>query len=186
MHDIEPYFLWRDLYIGSEDNKCPFFGVINNEFSYSNKVYNYYIHPQWDSFDSITLYMKLLFVDYEEGYCIMEMIGEWNDAIENDIMYLKREVVDPLIKQGVHKFVLLNEYVFNFHGSENDYYDEWYEDVKDEGGWICMINCLDHVVDEMKRAQLQFFVHFGSKFNNINWRKMNPMILYETILQKIG
>lgn len=79
MHDIEPYFLWRDLYITAEDERSLFYGTVNNEFSYSNKVYNFYIHPQWDAFDSTTLYMKLLFVDYDEGYCIMEMIGEWND-----------------------------------------------------------------------------------------------------------
>ncbi|MFN8281044.1 MAG: hypothetical protein U0V49_12270 [Saprospiraceae bacterium] len=181
MHDIEPYFLWRDLYITAEDERSLFYGTVNNEFSYSNKVYNFYIHPQWDAFDSTTLYMKLLFVDYDEGYCIMEMIGEWNDIIENDIMYLKREVVDHLIKQGIRKFILLNEYVFNFHGQDNDYYEEWKDDICDDGGWICMINCLPHVEEEMRRCQLQYAVSFGSKFNDINWRKMNPMILYENI-----
>ncbi len=27
--------------------------------------------------------------DYQEQYMIIELIGEWNDAIENDIMSLK-------------------------------------------------------------------------------------------------
>ncbi len=185
MHDIEPYFLWRDLYVSSEDERSPFYGFVNNEFAYSNKIYNYYIHPQWDSFDSVTLYAKLLFVDYEEGYCVLEMIGEWNDCIENDIMYLKREVIDPLIKEGVTKFILLCEYVFNFHGQDTDYYEEWFEDIKDDGGWISMVNTLDHVAEELKRCQLKYFIHYGKKFNDIHWRKMNPMMLYENILQKL-
>ena len=30
--------------------------------------------------------MKVLMADYDEKYAIIELIGEWNDAIENDIM----------------------------------------------------------------------------------------------------
>jgi hypothetical protein len=30
----------------------------------------------------------VLLADYEEKYAVIEMIGEWNDAIENDIMEL--------------------------------------------------------------------------------------------------
>ena len=92
MQDIEPFFRWRDQYITSEDMRSPFYGTQNSEFQYTNAIYNYYIHPQWDFFGSPTLYMKLLFVEYEEGYAILEFIGEWNDCISNDIMYLKRDV----------------------------------------------------------------------------------------------
>ncbi len=42
---------------------------------------------------SETLYLKILFVDYDERYAIIELIGEWNDAINNDIMLLKRDIV---------------------------------------------------------------------------------------------
>ncbi len=52
-------------------------------------IYNYYIHPQWDDFGSRTLYLKVLLADYDEQYVIIELFGEWNDAIENDIMNLK-------------------------------------------------------------------------------------------------
>ena len=38
--------------------------------------------------------LKVIYADYELGYAIIEMIGEWNDAIENDIMTLKRDVID--------------------------------------------------------------------------------------------
>ncbi|MEP7195464.1 MAG: hypothetical protein ABI851_03030 [Saprospiraceae bacterium] len=185
MHDIEPYYLWQDTYISSEDERSPFYGSINDEFRYTNKIYNYYIHPQWDSFDSTTLYLKLLFADYEEKFVIIELIGEWNDCIENDIMYLKREVIDPLIKEGINKYILLVENVFNFHGSDSDYYEEWKEEISEDDGWICMVNVLDHVFEEMKRCQLHFFMNFGKNFNDILWQKTTPTLLYELVSQRI-
>ncbi|MCC6815663.1 MAG: hypothetical protein IT267_04570 [Saprospiraceae bacterium] len=185
MHDIEPYYHWRDLYISADDENSPFYGMINNEFSYSNKVYNYYIHPQWDSFDSTTLYLKVLYCDYDDGYCIIEFIGEWNDIIENDIMYLKREVVDKMLNFKINKYILICENVYNFHGQDTDYYEEWIDDIQDNNGWICLVNTLPHVEEELKRCRLQNYLHFGKQFNDLNWRKMNPMLIYETIEQKI-
>jgi hypothetical protein len=181
MHDIEPYHRWRDYYIASEDEQSPFFEREYDEFNYTHKVYNYYIHPQWDDFGSDTLYTKLLFADYDEGYAILEFIGEWNDCIHNDIMYLKRDIIDKLVKEGIYKYILIAENVFNFHGAEDDYYAEWYEDVSDEGGWICMLNTLDHVTDEMKSSSLQFYINFGDAFAHLNWRPHQP----KTVLQMV-
>ena len=65
MQDIEPYYQWRELYIASEDELSPFHGVVYSEFEFSNTVYNYFIHPQWDDFGSNTLYLKIIFVDYD-------------------------------------------------------------------------------------------------------------------------
>ena len=181
MHDIEPYHRWRDYYIASEDELSPFFGQKSDEFYYTNKVYNYFIHPQWDDFGSDTLYMKLLFADYDDHYAIIELIGEWNDCLHNDIMYLKRDVIDPLFKQGIYKYILIGENVLNFHGSDDEYYAEWYEDVRDEQGWICILNTLDHVTDEMKATRLQYFINFGDAFSGVNWRPHLP----KTVLQMV-
>ena len=104
MHDIEPYYHWRDNYVASEDEQSPFHGVEYSEFSFSNKIYNYLIHPQWESFGSPTLYLKVIYADYDEHYAIIEFIGEWNDCISNDIMHLKRNVIDPMIGCGIYKF----------------------------------------------------------------------------------
>ena len=90
MHHVEPFYDWRNYYIASEDSNSPFFENQYSEFNFENTVYNFYIHPQWDSIGSSTLFTKALYVDYEEGYSILEFIGEWNDAIENDVMTLKR------------------------------------------------------------------------------------------------
>ena len=88
MHTIEPFYNWRHIYVSEEDQRSPFYGRQYSEFEYSQTVYNYYIHPQWDDFGSKTLYLKILIADYEEKYAIIEMLGEWNDAIENDMCLL--------------------------------------------------------------------------------------------------
>jgi hypothetical protein len=186
MHDIEPHYKWRDDYIASEDKRSPFYGRSYDEFRFTNRIYNYYIHPQWDDFGSNTLYLKVLFADYSEGYAILELIGEWNDCIDNDIMYLKREVIDRMMKCRIFKFILICENVLNFHSSDDCYYEEWYEDIKDEDGWICLVNTLEHVSAEMKDSHLQYFLNFGAKFNDLDWRPHPPktvFLLVEAIVQ---
>ena len=137
MHDIEPYFQWRDAYVASEDERSPLYGRIYDEFYFTNTIYNYYIHPQWDEFGSSTLYLKILYTDYDLGYAILELIGEWNDCIYNDIMMLRREITDLLQKEGISKFILVAENVLNYHaGEDNCYYEEWYDEVADGEGDI--------------------------------------------------
>ncbi|HMO41274.1 MAG TPA: hypothetical protein PKC76_18055 [Saprospiraceae bacterium] len=181
MHDIEPYHRWRDYYVSAEDPDSPFFGRRYDEFYYTNKVYNYFIHPQWDDFGSDTLYLKVLFADYEEGFTIIEMIGEWNDCLHNDIMFLKRDVIDAFIEKGVHKYILICENVLNFHGSDDAYYEEWYEDISDAGGWICVLNTLTHVSDEMRATRLQYFINFGDYFEEVNWRPHTPQRVFRMV-----
>lgn len=186
MHDIEPYFKWRDKYIASEDKRSPFYGRTYSEFQFTQKVYNYYIHPQWDAFGSPTLYLKILFTDYDEGYTIIELIGEWNDCLTNDVMYLKREVVDLLTPHGINKYVLICDNVLNFHGSDDCYYEEWYDDIKDAGGWIVFLNTLDHVEDEMQSMMIQNYAHFGDYFNGVNWRPLTPKAIHFAIEELIS
>ena len=113
MHEIEPYFQWRHLYMAEEDPRSIFYGRAYSEFEFSTTVYNYYIHPQWDDFGSRTLFVKVIMADYEEGYAVIELIGEWNDAIENDVMTLKREVIDKLEAHGIYKFIDY-DYEYNY------------------------------------------------------------------------
>jgi len=123
MHLVEPYYHWRSLYIASEDDASPFYGRDYSEFEFGNRIYNFYIHPQWDFIGSPTLYLKILYADYDMGFCIIEMIGEWNDTIENDIMILKRDIVDQLVGMGLDKFLIIGENILNFHGSDDCYYE---------------------------------------------------------------
>jgi hypothetical protein len=103
MHDIEPHYQWRDKYTSDDDDRSPFHGTEHSEFEFSNAVYDHVIHPQWDSFGSTTLYMKVIFADYDDGYVIIELIGEWNDLLHNDIMVLKRDIIEELMAQGVQQ-----------------------------------------------------------------------------------
>ncbi|MEM1219697.1 MAG: hypothetical protein AAGH79_12340 [Bacteroidota bacterium] len=181
MHDIEPHYQWRDKYIASEDSRSPFYQRQYNEFQFTQKIYNYYIHPQWDAFGSPTLYSKILFTDYDEGYTIIELLGEWNDALQNDIMFLKRNIIDQLAGHRVNKFLIICDNVLNFHGSDDCYYEEWYEDVRDEDGWICFANLLDHVEDEMRITNIHHFINLGGLFNQLSWRTQKPQNLFLAI-----
>ena len=137
----------------------PFFEREYSEFEFTNSIYDYYIHPQWDSIGSPTLFLKILMVDYDAAYAIIELIGEWNDAIENDIMILKRDIIDVLIEQGVNQFILIGENVLNFHYSDDCYYEEWFDDVED--GWIAMVNFHDHVIREFERIHIDHYFVMG-------------------------
>ncbi len=181
MHDIEPFYMWRDDYIASEDRNSPFFKRENSEFFFENKIYNYYIHPQWDPFGSPTLYTKILYADYDEGYAIMEMMGEWNDCLQNDIMFLKRNLAEPMMEKGIHRFVLLCENVLNFHADDDCYYEEWNEELMEEGGWVALINTLKHVEEEMMTCHLDYFMSFGHPLNDMNWRKLKPEQLLKLV-----
>ncbi|MCB0738126.1 MAG: hypothetical protein KDC92_11485, partial [Bacteroidetes bacterium] len=80
MHDLEPFYHWRDIYTAENDPDSPFYQREHSEIYYTHAIYNHVIHPQWDEFGSSTLYTKQLFADYDNGFAIFEMMGEWNDA----------------------------------------------------------------------------------------------------------
>ena len=174
MHDIEPHYLWRDAYVSADDERSPHYGRIYDEFKYTNKIYNYFIHPQWDEFGSPTLYGKIVFVDYSEQLAIIELIGEWNDCLGNDVMFFKQNIIDPLVNEGVQKFIVVMDHVLNFHGSDNCYYEEWYEDILNTSGYIVFLNVLDQVYDEMQASQIDQYVHMGPALQIPNWRSFKP------------
>ncbi len=184
MHDIEPYGGWRELYRAEEDSRSPLYGREYSEYECHNEIYGYYIHPQWDEFGSPTLYLKLLFTDYQRGFAIIELIGEWNDAINNDIMFLKRDFADYLIEKGIQKFILIGEHVLNAFPEDDDYYAEWAEDCAE--GWIVLINFQPHVLDELKQYGLRNYVHWGEELNGLNWRGKPPEILYEAVTRLLA
>jgi len=179
MHDIEPYYNWRHLYIAAEDTQSPFYGREYSEFEFENTIYNYVLHPQWDSIGSETLYIKILYVDYQEQYCVIELIGEWNDAIGNDIMILKRDIIDSLNFNGINKFILIGENVLNFHASDDCYYEEWFEELED--GWIAFINFREHVLKEFENNNIDYYYVSGGELNNFNWRRFSPGQLFGNI-----
>ena len=178
MQDIEPFYNWRHIYISEEDERSPFYGRVYSEFEFSQTVYNYYIHPQWDDFGSRTLYMKVIMADYEEQYMVIELIGEWNDAIENDIMELKREVTDVFFKQGITRFILIAENVLNFHSDIKDYYEEWFEEVTDAEGWIACLNMPEQTQYDFHQSHIDRYIRM---MECENWRTFQPMHFFQMI-----
>lgn len=184
MHEIEPYYRWRDEYVAAEDERSPFYNTEYSEFEFDKQVYNFLLHPQWDHFGSNTLYLKVLFADYDRGYAIIELIGEWNDAINNDIMLLKREVIELLIAEGIDKFILIGENILNFHSSDDSYYEEWFDDVGE--GWIAGVNFRQHVINEFKQHNIDYFINFGGKLDDLSWRNNKPVQLFKTVEEQLN
>ncbi len=178
MQDIEPFYNWRHLYTAEEDRLSPFYGRSYNEFEYSQTLYNYFIHPQWDDFGSKTLYMKILFTDYELNFAIIELMGEWNDAIENDIMTIRRDITDHLYKAGITKFILIAENVLNFHSSDDSYYEEWKEQLEDDHGWVVVINMPEQSKYDFKRGRLTNYIEL---LELPQWRTLKPDVIFQVI-----
>lgn len=195
MHQIEPYYRWLPLYNPAEDEISPFYGKEYNFDLYSETIYGYYLDPAWDNIGSETLYIKLLFVDYESGYSIIEFIGEWNDTINNDIMVLKRNILEHLMHNGINKFILIGENIFNFHGSDDEYYAEWFEEVEDtddfdSAGWIAAVNFPEFIRDELSNFNIDYYINMGGQLDVVNWRTLSPKQLCnqvdELILKRLA
>lgn len=181
MHELEPFYRWRDYYVADEDKHSPFYGREYSEFEFSTTIYNYYIHPQWDEIGSPTLFCKLLYADYTLEFAVIEFIGEWNDCINNDVMFLKRNIIEKLMHNGINKFLLIGENVLNFHASDDCYYEEWYEEVQDAGGWLVGLGFREHVVEEMKRSCIHHYMLMGEHYDEVNWRTYEPTNLFTKI-----
>lgn len=179
MHDIEPHYNWRHLYVSEEDPVSPFYGKIYSEFEFSERIYEYYIHPQWDNIGSPTLFIKIIYANYDLSCVIIELIGEWNDCLHNDIMTFKRDILDHLILNGIKNFILIGENVLNFHYSDDCYYEEWFEDIED--GWICAVNFLPHVLSEMCVVGIDQYLIWGGELDDLDWRTYKPDLLYQKI-----
>ncbi|MCE2865401.1 MAG: hypothetical protein LW804_07305 [Cryomorphaceae bacterium] len=132
-----------------------------------------------DEDPSSPFYGRELYADYDERYAIIELIGEWNDAIENDIMLLKRDVIDVLIESGINAFILIGENVLNFHHSDDCYYEEWFDDVED--GWIAMVNFHDHVIREFEHVGIDHYFVMGGELEEIEWRTYQPQHFYQKV-----
>lgn len=181
MHTIEPYYNWENLYCAAEDSNSPFHGKEYSEFYFTDKIYDHYIHPQWDDIGSPTLFLKVLYAEYDEGFAVIELLGEWNDCLHNDIMFLKRELIEPMMECGISRFILLGENVLNFHSSDDCYYAEWFEEVEDRGGWIAMLNFREHVMQEMESSNLDYYFILGGTLRDFEWRTYRPFQLFQKV-----
>ena len=190
MHDIEPFYNWRNFYVASDDERSPFYDRQYSETHYTERIYNHFIHPQWDNIGSSTLFAKILFTDYEEGFTIIEFIGEWNDTLFNDVMNLKRNVIETLQGEGIGRFILIGENILNFHSGDDCYYEEWFDEVTDSDGWIALLNFREHVTEELADTDLDQYFVMGGELQEMGWRTFSPPQLYrkidDCVMHRIG
>ncbi len=185
MHTIEPFYNWLKYYDSATDEQSPFYAKEYNHDVYTETIYGYYIDPAWDNFGSETLYVKVLYCDYDRGYTVLEFIGEWNDAINNDVMTLKRNVIELMIAEGIDKYILVGENILNFHGSDDSYYEEWFDEVGD--GWIAAVSFPQHVCDELRKYNLDSYINMGGTLQIDQWRTLTPanfVELVESLIQR--
>lgn len=183
MHLLEPYSNWLKFYDSSKDKRSPFFGIEYNYDLYQQTIYGYYIDPGWDSIESETLFLKILYAHYEKGYAVIEFLGEWNDTLNNDVMTLKRNCLELLQKEGINKFILIGENIFNFHGSDDSYYEEWFEEV--EEGWIAAVGFPDFIQSEMRKFGIDAYINMGGTLQIDQWRTLTPLGFCEVVEQLI-
>jgi hypothetical protein len=93
-------------------------------------------------------------------------------------MTLKRDVIDLLIRERITKFILIAENVLNFHSSDDSYYEEWFEDVTDEGGWIICLNMPEQTQYDFKKARLHHYIELMSL---PQWRIVKPDLLFAQV-----
>ena len=114
----------------------------------------------------------------QQAHVIIELMGEWNDAIENDIMTLRRDITDHFYNLGITKYILIAENVLNFHSSERDYYEEWFEDVADKDGWIICLNMPEATQHDFRKLKLNYYIELKEL---PEWRKYNPDLLFKLL-----
>jgi len=110
-------------------------------------------------------------------------MGEWNDAIENDIMELKREILDLLYQQKIYKYILIAENVLNFHSSDKEYYQEWFEELSDENGWAVALNMPEATQQDFKKKKLQYYIEL---MELTDWRVYKPYHLFKKIDEELS
>ena len=98
-------------------------------------------------------------------------------------MMLKREILELMMHEGINKFILIGENVLNFHSSDDSYYEEWFQDVED--GWIAGVNFREHVVEEFKRNNLDYYINFGGNLDEMSWRNLKPIQFFKKIEEQL-
>jgi hypothetical protein len=89
--------------------------------------------------------------------------------------YLKDKAV--ISKAGKTQFI--TDQCTTSYAESEDYYEEWFDDIED--GWIVGLNFRDHVIREFNDFGIDQYILFSGRFDEINWRKYQPVALFELI-----
>lgn len=88
-----------------------------------------------------------------------------------------------MLAEGISKFILIGENIFNFHGSDDSYYEAWFEEL--EEGWIAALNFPEFIIDEMKRYQLHHYINLNESLYIEKWRTYQPLVLCNLVEKMI-
>jgi hypothetical protein len=97
-------------------------------------------------------------------------------------MTFKRDVIDIFEQQGITKFILIAENVLNFHSGDKDYYQEWFDEVTDNDGWIVCLNMPEATQHDFRKARLNYYVEL---MDLANWRIYKPFHLFKKIDEEL-
>jgi hypothetical protein len=94
-------------------------------------------------------------------------------------MLLKRNILEILLREGINKFILIGENILNFHGSDDSYYEEWFEDVED--GWIAAVSFPEFIQEEFRKYHLDQYINMGGTLQIPQWRTLQPLHFYQLV-----
>jgi hypothetical protein len=183
LHNIEPFFGWLDMYNHEMDPNSPFHEAEHNQFYYDRSVNNIPAHPLWDFIDSESLLIKILFADYESGFAIIELFGEWNDLYDNDFKLLSENCLSYLIDCGINRFIFVCENVFNAYLDADDYYAAMQEELED--GWMCLLKARNTLIEEMSQYNISDYFFWNPAFDELPWRRMKPAEIFYLVEQSM-
>jgi len=83
-----------------------------------------------------------------------------------------------MIAHGINKYILVAENVLNFHSSDDCYYEEWMEDIEEEGGWVSIIGLPEQSRYDFTRAHIDRYVQL---IDLPDWRPFTPGNLFTKV-----
>ena len=93
-------------------------------------------------------------------------------------LFLGPESIDILYAKGITKFIIIAENVLNFHSSDDSYYEEWREQLLDDGGWVVIIDMPQQSQYDFKKARLTNYV---SLMDFPQWRTLKPDVIFQQV-----
>ena len=93
-------------------------------------------------------------------------------------MTFRRDITDMLFKKGINKFILIAENVLNFHSSNDDYYEEWKEQLQEDNGWVVIINMPEQSQYDFIRSRL---IHYIELVDLPQWRTLKPEMVFQEV-----
>jgi hypothetical protein len=181
---IEPYGGWKDFYDATTDPNCPFIDQYDNDELEPKQLYTFQIHPEWDSISSESLLVKILYVDYTQQYCVIELIGEWNDLHQNDFKLLLDQCLNVLLFHGIEKYIFICENVFHAYLQDADYYEAFCDEISN--GWMCLVKARDELLSEIEQYHISPYFFWNPQLNQLAWRKLKPWQLFQLVEHSIS